>query len=207
MDGATEPSIVLVEWTEDELDPGEITDDLGGDDLSMHTTVGATTYQVSAGSFFQIHRRAPEVLIDAVLAGLDLAPGDHVLDLYAGVGLFTVPIAQAVGTDGVVIAVESSPEAVADAEANLASFTQAQVVEASVTARRSRSCSAAPLQPSSIHPARASIEVPSRRSSMSRRSRGWSWCRAARPPSLGTSRCSKTPASSSARCEPSISSR
>ena len=73
------------------------------------------------------------MLVDAVLEGLAPSPGDHLLDLYAGVGLFSVPLAKAVGADGVVLAVESSPSAVDDAEANLRAFSQAQVVAEDVS--------------------------------------------------------------------------
>jgi len=60
-------------------------------------------------------------------------PGERVLDLYAGAGLFTGLLADAVGPRGEVVAVEMSPQAVADAEANLAELPQARVVRARVT--------------------------------------------------------------------------
>lgn len=76
-------------------------------------------YQLAAGSFWQAHRAAPEVLVRAVLAGAGLQPGGRVLELYSGAGLFTLPLAQAVGEKGAVLALEGSREAVADAETNL----------------------------------------------------------------------------------------
>jgi len=128
--------VALVEWTDDEPDPTEASLDFGDEPRpgAVHVEVGPDSFRVSAGSFFQIHRQAPLALIDAVLEGLDPKPGEHVLDLYAGVGLFSVPLARAVGDEGVVVAVEAAPSAVADATANLAPFRQAQVLEASVTA-------------------------------------------------------------------------
>ncbi len=85
-------------------------------------------YRVNAMGFWQIHRRAPAVLVGAVLAELrtlgDLA-GLNVLDLYSGAGLFTLPLAQAVTSRGSVIAVESGAEAVKDARRNLAAHEQA----------------------------------------------------------------------------------
>jgi len=132
----TPAMVALVEWTEDELDPTEGSLDLDDGEQGLgavRVALGADSFRVSPGSFFQIHREAPSALIDAVLEGLDPQPGEHVMDLYAGVGLFSAPLARAVGEDGVVVAVEAAPSAVADAKANLSSFRQAQVVEASVT--------------------------------------------------------------------------
>jgi len=54
-----------------------------------------------------------------VLDGLDPQPGEQVLDLYAGVGLFAVALAERVGPDGAVLAVEGSAQAVRDARRNL----------------------------------------------------------------------------------------
>ncbi len=52
---------------------------------------GAGNYQISRGSFFQTNRFLIDALIDEAL--LDAA-GKHVIDLYAGVGLFSVPLAK-----------------------------------------------------------------------------------------------------------------
>jgi tRNA/tmRNA/rRNA uracil-C5-methylase (TrmA/RlmC/RlmD family) len=135
---ADAPIIALVEWNEEI----EIEDDATGDTAELlddeeagvqWTEVGGIPYRVAADSFFQIHTRAPEVLIEAVLDGLALEGGETVLDLYAGVGLFTVPIAQAVGEHGSVLAIESSSSAVSDAQVNLEHAPWARVVEAPVT--------------------------------------------------------------------------
>ena len=57
--------------------------------LEYKTTSG--TFRVSAGSFFQTNR----FLIDELVAvALDNAKGRTALDLYAGTGLFSVPLAQ-----------------------------------------------------------------------------------------------------------------
>jgi tRNA/tmRNA/rRNA uracil-C5-methylase (TrmA/RlmC/RlmD family) len=89
-------------------------------------------FRVSAGGFWQVHPAAPGVLTDAVMCGLEVRPGERALDLYAGVGLFAAPLAAAVGTDGVVTAVESSPVAGADAAHNLADLPQVGVVRMDV---------------------------------------------------------------------------
>ena len=68
-----------------------------------------------------------------VLQSLDPQEGDVILDLYSGVGLFTVPIADRIGTTGMVIGIEASPAAAEDARINLEDRSQARVVEATVT--------------------------------------------------------------------------
>ncbi len=67
-----------------------------------------STWRQTAGSFFQTNRFLLESLVSAV------RPGGHVpriVDLYAGVGLFALPLARYADQ---VLAVESSPSAVAD---------------------------------------------------------------------------------------------
>ena len=53
--------------------------------------VGADNYRISRGSFFQINRFLIEALVDEAV--LDSA-GEHAIDLYAGVGLFSMPLAR-----------------------------------------------------------------------------------------------------------------
>ncbi|MHB1969542.1 MAG: class I SAM-dependent RNA methyltransferase [Acidimicrobiales bacterium] len=77
-------------------------------------------FRVSPGSFWQSHRDAPTVLVQAVVRAAGLAEGERVADLYAGVGLFSVPLADLVGPRGQVHALEVSASAVADARANAA---------------------------------------------------------------------------------------
>lgn len=76
-------------------------------------------YRVAAAGFWQVHRKAPDVLVDAVLAGVGRVSGASVLDLYAGAGLFTVPLAGAVGESGEVVSVEGDARAVRDARRNV----------------------------------------------------------------------------------------
>jgi tRNA/tmRNA/rRNA uracil-C5-methylase (TrmA/RlmC/RlmD family) len=75
-------------------------------------------YRVAAAGFWQVHRHAPAALAAAVLAGAGDLDGARVLDLYAGAGLFTLPLAAAVGTSGTVVAVEGDERAVRDARRN-----------------------------------------------------------------------------------------
>jgi tRNA/tmRNA/rRNA uracil-C5-methylase (TrmA/RlmC/RlmD family) len=92
-------------------------------------------FVVSPHSFWQSHRAAPELLVDEVLAACDLRTGDRAVDLYSGVGLFSVPMAVAVGSPGSVRAVESSPHAVRDLRQNADGLGQLRAREWSVTPR------------------------------------------------------------------------
>lgn len=76
-------------------------------------------YRVAAGGFWQVHREAPAALTGAVLGALGDVDGARVLDLYSGAGLFTLPLADAVGDAGSVVAVEGDARAVRDARRNL----------------------------------------------------------------------------------------
>lgn len=77
--------------------------------------VGEFGYQVSAGVFFQSSRTLLAELIDAVT---DVPRGELAIDLYAGAGLFTLPLARRFRQ---VIGVESHPVAARDLKANAAS--------------------------------------------------------------------------------------
>ena len=95
-------------------------------------TAAGRRWQVSAGDFWQVHPGAPDTLVDAALDGLSLRPGERCWDLYAGVGLFSASMADAVGSDGAVLAVESHRRAARLAQQNLADLSQVRVVADSV---------------------------------------------------------------------------
>lgn len=121
-------------------------------------------FRVSAGGFWQIHRRAPDILTRAVmdlltggLAGADgssspggsgrsagsggsaghagtgseavgyLFPGATVADLYAGAGVFSALLADAVGPTGSVLSVEGSAGSSKDARTNLHAASQVEI--------------------------------------------------------------------------------
>lgn len=90
------------------------------------------TYRVSGEGFWQIHRLAPQVLTEEVMAILDPKPGQVVADLYAGAGLFTAPLAEAVGETGLVHSIEGAPGTSKDARRNLHAFAQAKVTQGRV---------------------------------------------------------------------------
>jgi 23S rRNA (uracil1939-C5)-methyltransferase len=69
----------------------------------------------SAAAFFQVNTAAAEQLVELVLSAADVEDGDLILDLYAGVGTFTLPLAGRAA----VAAVESSKWALGDLRHNL----------------------------------------------------------------------------------------
>ncbi len=92
-------------------------------------------YKISPRAFWQSHRDAPALLVEHVMALAALSAGDHAVDLFSGVGLFSVPLAKAVGVGGKVVAVESSPYAVRDARENADQLRHLKIREWQVTAR------------------------------------------------------------------------
>jgi tRNA/tmRNA/rRNA uracil-C5-methylase (TrmA/RlmC/RlmD family) len=102
-------------------------------DLTAAVTVDAAgrRWSIPPGGFWQVHPGAPDVLTQAVVEFTGASPGEHVLDLYAGVGLFAGVLAeQAPGVR--VTAVESSREAADAARTNLADLPAVEVVRARV---------------------------------------------------------------------------
>lgn len=100
----------------------------------VDSPVGELSYRVDATGFWQVHRDAPATLVDAVLTAARPEPGQRLLDLYSGAGLFTLPLARAVGEGGRVDAVEVNERAVKDARRNLHAAPQAVLHVAGVTA-------------------------------------------------------------------------
>ena len=94
----------------------------------LHEEVQGRTYEVSGSGFWQVHPGAADALVSAVLEALAPSPGDRALDLYSGVGLFSGLLADRVGPSGAVVAVESDPVAVGDAERNLSDLPQVEPV-------------------------------------------------------------------------------
>lgn len=98
----------------------------------LNVTLNGEHYSVSGDSFFQVNTRVAEALVAEVMKALAISADMRVLDLYCGVGLFTVPIARQAQH---VVGVEVSASAVADARTNTAVFGQrVQIVQADVTA-------------------------------------------------------------------------
>jgi len=79
-------------------------------------------WQVSADGFWQVHPAAADTLSAAVVEALAPKPGDTVLDLYCGAGLFAGVVAPLVGPEGAVTGVEFDSAAVKNARQNLSDY-------------------------------------------------------------------------------------
>lgn len=85
-------------------------------------------FDVAADGFWQVHRNAPEAFTSLAREMLEPRPGDFMLDLYGGVGLFARILGATLGAGGRVVLVESDSRASRLAKRNLRSLPQAQVV-------------------------------------------------------------------------------
>ena len=95
---------------------------------TVTTPAGTRSFEVAGDGFWQPHVEAPRVLVETVLALGAPRVGERVLDLYAGVGLFTAHLADAVGGSGAVTSVEGDRTASRLAAANLADQPQVTTV-------------------------------------------------------------------------------
>ncbi|WP_426977153.1 class I SAM-dependent RNA methyltransferase [Pseudarthrobacter sp. O4] len=102
----------------------------------VQETAAGHDYRVTGDGFWQIHRAGPDTLVGAMTGFLRdggfLDAGAVVADLYAGAGLFTAPLADAVGVTGSVLSVEGSPGTSRDARKNLHGASQVEIVQGRV---------------------------------------------------------------------------
>jgi 23S rRNA (uracil1939-C5)-methyltransferase len=82
---------------------------------AYHEILNGRRFRVSASSFFQVNSQQAQEMLDVVQGYLDPRPEDTLLDLYSGVGVFGLSLADHVNQ---VIGVEEHPTAVFDAEHN-----------------------------------------------------------------------------------------
>jgi len=80
----------------------------------LREDIGAASFLISPTSFFQTNVRAARILVQQVLAAVPA--GATVLDLYAGAGLFALPLALAGHT---VVAIEENRSAIADGQVSM----------------------------------------------------------------------------------------
>jgi tRNA/tmRNA/rRNA uracil-C5-methylase (TrmA/RlmC/RlmD family) len=92
------------------------------------------TWRVGSGGFWQVHPKAAELLVEAVMQGLMPRKGETALDLYCGVGLFAGALAERVGETGAVLGIESGKRAVEDARHNLADLDRVRIEQGKVEA-------------------------------------------------------------------------
>jgi tRNA/tmRNA/rRNA uracil-C5-methylase (TrmA/RlmC/RlmD family) len=107
---------------------------LKGDERLIERVAGRT-FRISGGGFWQVHKKAAEVLAGAVTdmvaaVGIDLEADN--LDLYGGVGLFSGALAAKFGNGLRITSVESFRQATDDATLNLADLSKAKAVCAPV---------------------------------------------------------------------------
>lgn len=99
---------------------------LAGDDHLVYT-LRDRHFQVSARSFFQVHTAMAEKMVTFLLDNLQLHENTRVIELYAGVGVFSAFLAPKVGH---LTAVESSGSACHDFITNLDAFDNVVLYEA-----------------------------------------------------------------------------
>jgi tRNA/tmRNA/rRNA uracil-C5-methylase (TrmA/RlmC/RlmD family) len=100
----------------------------GTEPLTM--SAGGREWTVSAGGFWQVHPAAADALVEAVMALAGPRGGESLVDLYAGVGLFSGVWGELTG--GQVDAVEGDRRAASDASVNLTELANATVHATSV---------------------------------------------------------------------------
>lgn len=88
----------------------------------VHEEVHGVSLAVDAQGFWQVHPASAHTLVDAVVSLAGLQPGDRVLDLYGGVGLFARFLA---GEGRDVLSIEGDRRASKLAESNLAGVASA----------------------------------------------------------------------------------
>lgn len=72
-------------------------------------------YSISPMTFFQSHWRLNQRVVEFLKNGLEPLKGKRVLDMYAGAGNFSIPLAM----DAEIVAIEENPYAVEDGQRNL----------------------------------------------------------------------------------------
>jgi tRNA/tmRNA/rRNA uracil-C5-methylase (TrmA/RlmC/RlmD family) len=92
---------------------------------------GGRTFRITGGGFWQVHRKAADMLTSAVNEAIAKAGFDKTadnLDLYGGVGLFAGTIAAKFGVDSVITTVEAFKTATEDAKLNLADLPNVRAI-------------------------------------------------------------------------------
>ena len=98
---------------------------LAGDDATAIEVLGRS-FRVSAGSFFQVNTTQAGVMVEYLLANLQLGKQDTLLDVYCGVGLFSAFLAPKVAR---CIGIEIEPSACEDFADNLDEYENVELYE------------------------------------------------------------------------------
>ncbi len=94
--------------------------------------VGERRWEIGGADFWQVHPDAAGSIVGHVLAAGEPSAGEHWLDLYAGAGLISAFLGEAVGAEGQVMAVESFRSAIRDGRRALSDLPQVTFIEADV---------------------------------------------------------------------------
>lgn len=119
---ASQPGFASLAWTVDE----SVGDALHGLDRArvlrgrpaIEERLAGFRFRIEPPTFFQTNTPQAERLVERVLALAAPRPGERVLDLFAGTGTFTLPLARAVGPSGEVLGVDYVEAAVRAGYAN-----------------------------------------------------------------------------------------
>lgn len=98
----------------------------------IHERVGEFEFTLNPISFWQSHSAAPELLSAVVREFAAAVPGDHIFDLYGGVGLFTAALLSDIGAGGRITSIESDDNAITDARRNFANEDRVEIVHSRV---------------------------------------------------------------------------
>jgi tRNA/tmRNA/rRNA uracil-C5-methylase (TrmA/RlmC/RlmD family) len=120
VDASGEPHAVAVPLPSRDLAVPHVTERVDTGDWSAE-------FRLSARGFWQVHPQAAATFVAHVRRELAPQPGERAVDLYAGVGLFALALADAVGPTGAVLAIESDARAIADAKSNLRLRTEIEL--------------------------------------------------------------------------------
>lgn len=117
----------------------------------IHERVGDKEFSIHADGFWQVHPGAAQTLTSVVMDFVQPKSGHHVIDLYAGAGLFASPLADVVGVTGRIDMVEGDKGAIADARRHFDDQEWVRIHEGDVLAvmrmMRWRDCQAVVLDP------------------------------------------------------------
>ena len=93
---------------------------LAGDapELAFHLPQWGLDLQFKPLDFIQVNAKLNQAMIARTLELLDVQPGERVLDLFCGLGNFTLPLARVAGDAGAVVGVEGDAGLVQRARAN-----------------------------------------------------------------------------------------
>ena len=89
-------------------------------------TLRGRSFRIASPSFFQVNIKQLERMVDLVKEGLQLSGNETLVDAYAGVGTFSLLLAPYAKR---IIAIEDSPAAVEDANANAGGLTNVEFLQ------------------------------------------------------------------------------